>query len=72
MVALLANVAYDPPGMCGGCGAEIYWIIHRNGRRVPYTVRGLNHFVDCPAREDFRKKATPVPPPAEHPADSND
>lgn len=40
---------------CKGCGAEIYWIVHKNKKKVPYTVEGRNHFIDCPARDRFRK-----------------
>lgn len=44
--------------VCRGCGAQVYWIRHANGKLVPYTQFGLNHFVDCPNREDFRKAKT--------------
>lgn len=40
---------------CGGCGASIYFVLHSNGKRVPYTEAGLNHFVDCPARDQFKR-----------------
>ncbi len=42
-------------GSCAGCGAIIYWIRHNNGKAVPYTEAGLNHFIDCPKRDQFRK-----------------
>jgi len=44
------------PAQCRGCGAEIYWVVHRNGKRAPYTLLGLNHFADCPAAQSFRKE----------------
>lgn len=40
---------------CGGCGAVMYFVVHSNGKRVPYTEAGLNHFVDCPARDRFKR-----------------
>lgn len=43
------------PGTCKGCGAALYWVKHKNGKKVPYTESGLNHFVDCPAADRFRK-----------------
>lgn len=58
LVALLKNVG--DPAHCKGCGADIYWVIHRNGKKVPYTPAGLNHFVDCPAAQRFRKAVHPV------------
>lgn len=47
------------PKRCEGCGAVMYFVHHRsNDKVVPYTADGLNHFVDCPAREQFRKAPT--------------
>lgn len=43
------------PGICRGCQAPIYWMRHRMGAAVPYNSAGLNHFIDCPEREQFRK-----------------
>jgi hypothetical protein len=46
---------------CEGCGADIYWVRHfipQGGSKwVPYNTRGMNHFIDCPNRDEFRKKA---------------
>ena len=39
---------------CRGCGAEIYWIKTRAGKRAPYTREGINHFADCPEAAQFR------------------
>jgi len=44
------------PGRCSGCNAAIWWVTHRNGKPVPYTGVGLNHFADCPARSRFKKE----------------
>lgn len=46
------------PGHCQGCGREIVWIVHRNGRRAPYTLEGLNHFADCPKADLFKGGAS--------------
>lgn len=42
-------------GKCRGCGAEIFWVTHKNGKKVPYTILGLNHFIDCPQAKRFKK-----------------
>jgi hypothetical protein len=41
---------------CAACPATIYFVRHRNGKTVPYTPAGLNHFIDCPMREQFARK----------------
>lgn len=50
---LLANIG--DPGTCRGCQAPIYWVRHKNGKAVPYTATGLNHFIDCSAAARFKK-----------------
>ena len=40
---------------CKGCNAPIFWVRHSNGKAVPYTPAGLNHFVDCPERALFAR-----------------
>ena len=55
MRKLLTLIAGTPVA-CGGCGAKMYFVHHKNGKRVPYTEAGLNHFVDCPARDQFARK----------------
>lgn len=52
MTRMLQNVGQM--GTCDGCSAVIVWVRHRNGKNVPYTTEGLNHFVNCPARERFK------------------
>ena len=44
------------PAICKGCGAEIYWVRHLNGKNVPYDPDGLNHFGSCVRADQFRKK----------------
>jgi hypothetical protein len=53
-LALLKNVG--DRAVCSGCGAEIYWVHHKNGKRAPYTPAGLNHFVDCPKAAQFQTR----------------
>ncbi len=50
----LLNQVGDP-GKCRGCGKRIFWVIHRNDKKVPYTETGLNHFADCPAAKNFKR-----------------
>lgn len=41
---------------CRSCGKKITFIINENGRYIPITEEGNNHFIDCPARDRFRKR----------------
>lgn len=57
---LLSNIALllkqiGDPGKCRGCGADIWWVTHKNGKKAPYTAAGLNHFADCSAANKFKK-----------------
>jgi hypothetical protein len=54
MVALLGRIG--EPGTCAGCGAELYWVRHQNGRIAPYEATGAIHFATCPRASDFRKR----------------
>jgi len=38
------------------CGTVMYFLKHKNGKRAPYTSSALNHFIDCPLRDQFRKE----------------
>lgn len=40
---------------CRECQATLYMVRHRNGKIAPYTVDGLNHFLDCPFANNFRR-----------------
>lgn len=51
LLTLLAGA----PANCKGCDAPIYWVTKRDGRALPYTPLGLNHFGDCPARKQFAR-----------------
>lgn len=43
---------------CMGCNAPIMWVTHRNGKKTPYTLEGLNHFIDCKQASMFRRSGT--------------
>jgi hypothetical protein len=55
ILTLLSNVGEK--ARCKGCMVEIWWVRHSNGKQAPYTAEGLNHFIDCPNRDQFRKSA---------------
>lgn len=40
---------------CAGCNAPIVWVLHKTGRKAPYDHDGVNHFITCPKREDFKR-----------------
>jgi len=40
---------------CKGCGAKIYFIKHKNGKKAPYSVIGQSHFIDCSQAKQFKK-----------------
>lgn len=63
------------PGKCRGCGMDIYWVQHKNGKKAPYNLNGNNHFMDCPAAERFKRStrnqevsAVTQPAPSRHSA----
>lgn len=47
-------------GKCRGCGTTIVWVTTPAGKACPFSILGSNrwqpHFVDCPARDQFKKK----------------
>ena len=52
---LLVNIADGD--FCTGCRRQIFWVIHKNGVRTPYNPDGVNHFVTCEKREQFKVQA---------------
>lgn len=53
-VALVRNMATNA-ARCEGCQAEIWWCLSGKTKRpMPITALGLNHFADCPNKEQFR------------------
>ena len=53
MRALLEKLG--EPTECRACHARIVFVRHANGANVPYTLAGLNHFIDCPGRDQFKR-----------------
>lgn len=53
MAEMLKNIG--DPGVCRGCGAQIFWVRHKNGKITPYERSGLNHFAVCPKWKEFKK-----------------
>lgn len=51
---ILALVAEETRS-CRRCPMTLYFVRHRNGHLAPYTIDGVNHFINCPAAKDFRK-----------------
>lgn len=42
-------------GKCKGCGAKVWWVVTKHGKRMPISDSGISHFVDCPESERFRR-----------------
>jgi hypothetical protein len=40
---------------CKACGIQLAMVKHNNGRLTPYTIDGVNHFINCSAAAQFRK-----------------
>lgn len=53
-IKLLLSAAGDR-ARCRGCGQEIFWLTHRNGKKAPYDPDGANHFSSCKRADDFRQ-----------------
>jgi len=59
-IGLLLNQVGDK-GTCRGCGADIWWVVHKSGKKAPYTAEALNHFADCPQANNFKGPTTVTP-----------
>ena len=55
METLLRNIAEDVRP-CKACGAQLAMVRHRIGKLAPYTMAGVNHFIDCSKADQFRRK----------------
>jgi hypothetical protein len=53
----LLELAAEETRCCKACGALLFFVRHNNGKRAPYTVDGLNHFINCPAAQQFKRGA---------------
>jgi hypothetical protein len=62
----MKEVLFDIPAgtaasTCRGCGADVYWIITKAGKRMPVDGDGTSHFATCPMSGEFRRKREPQP-----------
>lgn len=48
--------------LCDACRVQLYFVRHANGALAPYTEAGLNHFIDCPDRDNFTRTPKPRKP----------
>lgn len=55
-MVLLLNLIAEELRPCKACGVQLAFVRHRNGKLTPYTLEGLNHFLDCAKAEEFRKQ----------------
>lgn len=51
---LFRHLGFDA-SKCKACKRTIFWVKHANGKNVPYTIDGQNHFADCSQADAFRK-----------------
>lgn len=55
VAAQILNVCGDRAN-CRACGDPIFWMVSKNGKKVPYSLAGHAHWADCPNAEEFRRK----------------
>ena len=55
-ISQLLSLIAESRRPCKACGAELYFVRHRNGNLAPYTADGVNHFATCKEAERFRRK----------------
>jgi hypothetical protein len=41
---------------CDGCGATIYFVRHKNGKKAPYNPDAVSHFATCSHAGEFRRR----------------
>lgn len=51
LLALIATEIRD----CRACGRKLYFVRHSNGKLAPYTIEGVNHFIDCANAAQFKR-----------------
>ncbi|MHB8398410.1 MAG: hypothetical protein ACYDCI_05675 [Candidatus Limnocylindrales bacterium] len=47
----------DNEGACRSCRAPVMWCVTPAGKRAPVDPDGQNHFITCPDRDAWRKRA---------------
>ena len=53
-IVRLLNMIGDA-GHCRACGRPIWWVLTKNGKKMPVTDEGISHFADCTKAGEFRK-----------------
>ena len=52
----LTGLPEDPrPSKCRSCGATIFWVETKNGKKMPINADGVSHFATCPQAETWRR-----------------
>jgi hypothetical protein len=55
-LATLLNLIAEEIRPCRACGVQLSFVRHRTGKLAPYTLDGVNHFINCPKGGQFRKR----------------
>jgi hypothetical protein len=55
MADLLTLTAYEIRP-CKACGERLFFVRHNTGKVAPYTIEGINHFVNCPQADRFKRQ----------------
>lgn len=55
-MATILNLVAEEIRPCKSCAIQLAFVRHRNGKVAPYTLDGINHFINCPAAEEYRRK----------------
>jgi len=54
--SILLLVAEAPPRPCKRCETPIVFVKLKSGKLAPFTLEGVNHFLDCPFSSEFQKR----------------
>jgi hypothetical protein len=41
---------------CKACGQMLYFVKHNTNKAAPYTIDGINHFLNCESADSFRTR----------------
>ena len=55
-MATILQLVAEQVRPCKACGEELAFVRHNNGKLTPYTLAGVNHFIDCPEAGQFKKR----------------
>ncbi len=54
LLSLLQQISVEQRP-CRRCGRPLYFVRLKSGKLAPYTGEGVDHFVDCPYADTFRR-----------------